>query len=142
MCSMGSQLPQKGPQSPPRFLVHVCCGQNGWMDEDTTRYGSRPRLMPQCIRRGPSSLRKGHSRPLLFGPCLLWPRLPISATAELLLRYASGQIDMQTNTNKHTQYGHVHRSTSHLCQGRSKNVSLWSLRLSPCCVIANACLLC
>jgi len=29
--------------------------------------------------------RKGHSSPPLFGPCLLWPRSPISATAELLL---------------------------------------------------------
>jgi len=27
---------------------------------------------------------KGHSSPPLFGPCLLWPRSPISATAELL----------------------------------------------------------
>ena len=26
--------------------------------------------------------------PPLFGPCLLWPRSPISATAELLLPYA------------------------------------------------------
>jgi len=28
--------------------------------------------------------RKGHSSPPLFGPCLLWPLSPISATAELL----------------------------------------------------------
>ena len=27
--------------------------------------------------------------PPLFGPCLLWPRLPISATAELLLKYVN-----------------------------------------------------
>jgi len=52
------------------------------MDEDATWYGSRPRPRPHCIRRGPSSPRKGHS--ILFGPCLLWPRSPISATAELL----------------------------------------------------------
>ena len=32
------------------------------------------------------SQRKGHSSPPLFGPCLLWPRSPISATAELLFR--------------------------------------------------------
>jgi len=33
----------------------------------------------------PAPPRKGHSSPApLFGPCLLWPRSPISATAELL----------------------------------------------------------
>jgi len=56
---------------------------NGWMDEDATWYGSRPPRRPRCIRRVP---RKGHSTPPpLLGPCLLWPRLPISATAELFL---------------------------------------------------------
>jgi len=28
--------------------------------------------------------QKGHSSPPLFRPCLLWPRSPVSATAELL----------------------------------------------------------
>ena len=28
---------------------------------------------------------RGAQQPPLFGPCLFWPRLPISATAELLL---------------------------------------------------------
>ena len=32
----------------------------------------------------PAPQRKGHSSTLLFGPCLLWPRSPISATAEVL----------------------------------------------------------
>jgi len=27
---------------------------NGWMDEDATWYGSRPRPMPHCVRRRPS----------------------------------------------------------------------------------------
>jgi len=31
---------------------------------------------------------KGAQQPPLFGPCLLWPLLPISATAELLLHFA------------------------------------------------------
>jgi len=32
--------------------------------------------------------RKGHSSPPpLYGPCVLWPRSPISATAELLLKH-------------------------------------------------------
>jgi len=45
---------------------------NGWMDENATCCGSRPRLMPHCVKRGLSSLRKGYSTPPpLFGPCLL-----------------------------------------------------------------------
>jgi len=28
--------------------------------------------------------QKGTAAPLLFGPCLLWPQSPISATAEVL----------------------------------------------------------
>ena len=50
-----------------------------------TDYGSRYRRRPHCIRRVPSAPRKGHSTPPPLGPCLLWPRSPISATAELLL---------------------------------------------------------
>ena len=39
---------------------------NGWMDEDATWYGSRPRPRQHCIRRRSSSQRKGHStRPSL-----------------------------------------------------------------------------
>jgi len=81
---MGSQLPLKWAQ-PPVF-DSCLLWPNGWMDEDATWYGSRPRPRPHCIRRGCSSSRKGHSSPPpLFGPCLLWPRSPISATAKLLL---------------------------------------------------------
>ena len=57
---------------------------NGWMDQDATWYGGRPRPRPHCIRRGPSSPLKGQSIPSLFCPCLLWPWSPISATAGLL----------------------------------------------------------
>jgi len=71
----------KGTQPP--FFVHCPLWPNDWMDEDATWYGSRPRPKPRCIRlalreRGTAALH-------LFGPCLLWPRSPISATAELLL---------------------------------------------------------
>ena len=63
---------------------------NGWMDEDATWYGSRPWPRPHCIRRGPSSARNGHSSPPhFFGPCLLWPWSPISATAELLFKHGT-----------------------------------------------------
>jgi len=55
------------------------------MIEDGAWYGSRHRRRPHCIRRVPSAARNGQSTPPLLGPCLLWPRSPISATAELLL---------------------------------------------------------
>jgi len=59
---------------------------NQWAERRlVTWYGSRHRRRPHCIRRVPSARRKGHSTPSLLGPCLLWPRSPISATAELLL---------------------------------------------------------
>jgi len=54
------------------------------MDEDATWYGSRPRLVHIVLDRDTAHQRKGHSRLPLFGRCLLWPRLPISATAALL----------------------------------------------------------
>ena len=52
-----------------QFLAHVCCGQNGWMDEDATWYRSTPRPWPHCVRQRPSfPLRKGHSSPPSFQP--------------------------------------------------------------------------
>ena len=63
-----------------------------WMDEDATWYRSRPPRRPHCIRRVSSASRKGHSTTPPFGPCLLWPRSPISATAELVFRVTSLQI--------------------------------------------------
>jgi len=81
-----TQIPlPKGAQSPSfqpmSIVLHMW--PKGWMDEHASWYGSRPRHRPDCIRRGPSCPRKGHSSPL-FLPCLLWRRSPISATAELL----------------------------------------------------------
>ena len=76
--------PQKGGRAPP--ISDPCLlWPNGWLDKDATWYGSRPRPRPHCIRQGPSSPAKGAQQPLsLFGPCLLWSRSAISATAELL----------------------------------------------------------
>jgi len=73
--------------SPPVFGPWILW-PHGWMDEDATWYGSRPRTRPHCVRLGPSSPhlpRKGDSSHPLLVRCLLWPWSPISATAELLL---------------------------------------------------------
>jgi len=45
---------------------------NGWMDQDATWYGGRPRLRQHCVRRGPSSPTARGTIALRFGPCLLW----------------------------------------------------------------------
>jgi len=87
-------LPKKRAEPPifgPRLLW-----PNGWMDENTTLYGSRRRPRPHCVRRGPSSPAKGHCSPPLFGLCLLWPRSPISATAELVFSlFSNGRPSQQ-----------------------------------------------
>jgi len=49
---------------------------NGWMDEEATWYGSRPRPRPHCIRRHPSSPRKGHSSPLFSADVYCGPGRP------------------------------------------------------------------
>ena len=82
----GTQLPPEKRAHPPHPIFDPCLfWPNGWMDKDATWYGSRPRQRPHCIRRGPRCSQKGHnSPPPSFRPCLLRPRSPISATAELL----------------------------------------------------------
>jgi len=83
LCQMGRSSPKRG--TAPVF-GSCLFWRNGWMDEKATWYGSTPWPRPHCIRWGPSSQTKGHSSPHpLFGPCLLWPRSPISAAAEFLL---------------------------------------------------------
>ena len=61
---MGTQLPpEKRAYLPHPIFGPRLLWPNGWMDEDATWYGSRQRPRPQCIRRCPSSPRKGHSGP-------------------------------------------------------------------------------
>ena len=93
---------------PPHPIFGPCLlWQNSWMDEDAAWYGSRPRpLGPgHTVIDGVPAPAKVAQQPPLFGPCLLWPLPPISATAELLLRYASGQTRRQTDTQtRSSQY--------------------------------------
>jgi len=69
---------KKGTPTATHFLAH-----------DASLYGSRPRLWPHYTGSQLSAKGGGHSSPApLFGPCLLWPRSPISPTAELLLNFS------------------------------------------------------
>jgi len=61
--------PQKGGHSRPHFFAHVLW-PNGWMDQDATWFGGRPRPWPHCVRWG---LLPPKEHPPIFGPCLLWP---------------------------------------------------------------------
>ena len=45
-------LPKEAhPLLPPKFLANICCGQMaGWMDQDATWYGGRPRPTRHYVR--------------------------------------------------------------------------------------------
>jgi len=75
---------------------------NGWIDQDATWYGRRPWPRRHCVRWGPSSPhRKQHSSPHVRPISIVAKRSPISATAELLLRYASEQTDTQRRLSQY-----------------------------------------
>jgi len=63
----------KGGAEPPIFGTYPLWS-NGWMDQDATWYGSRPRPRRLCVRWGPRSpAQKGGRAPQILSPCLLWP---------------------------------------------------------------------
>jgi len=54
---------------------------NGWMDQDATWYGDRPRSRPYCVRWRPSSPRERDTAAPTFRPMsIVAKRSPISAT--------------------------------------------------------------
>jgi len=67
--------PSPKGHSPPIFGPYLL-RPNGWMDQDTTWYGARPRCRRLCVRWRPDPpCPKGGRSPQIFGPCLLWPNL-------------------------------------------------------------------
>ena len=76
--------PKKGTQLPP-ISAHVYCRQMaGWIKMPL---GTEVGLGPgdAVLDGDPAPPKRGTALPPIFSPCLLWPRSPISATAELLL---------------------------------------------------------
>ena len=64
-------------------ILHYCGQTAGWMK---TPFCTEVDLgAGHIVLDGFSALRKRGRTPPVLGPCLLWPRSPISATAELLL---------------------------------------------------------
>jgi len=68
----------------------------GWMDQDATWYGGRPRPRPHCITWGPSSPRtqRGTAACTFRAMSIVTKRSPISATAELLLLFGVAISDL------------------------------------------------
>jgi len=71
------------------FVCPVCIVSilwpNGWMDQDATWYGARPRPKPHCVRWGPSSPTERDTSAPTFRPIsIVAERSPISTAAELL----------------------------------------------------------
>jgi len=84
---------------------------NGWIDQDSTWYEGGSRPMSRCVRRGPSPPRNGHISLPLFGPCLLWSRSPMWATAGLLYKILRLSRDMKENA-KRKKFGRLGHSRS------------------------------
>ena len=77
---------KKGTPTPTQFLAHVYCGQTaGWLK---TPFGTEVDIGPgHIVLDGVPALRErgtATTPPLFSAHCLLWPRSPIPATAELL----------------------------------------------------------
>jgi len=103
----GPRLPsyhQKKAHPPHPIFGLSILWPNGWMDEDAAWYGSRPRPRPHIVLdRVPAPAKGPQQPPPSFRPrCRLWPRSPISATAELLLIVLT-DFDVDFDYSKSTQ---------------------------------------
>ena len=87
-----SPLPQKG-RSPTQFSAHVYCGQTAaWIKMPLgTEVGLGLRDIVFDVHPATPEKRHTHTYPI-FGPCLLWPRSPVSATAELFNDYDTCKV--------------------------------------------------
>ena len=87
---------KKGTPTPTKFVAHVYCGQMaGWIN---TPLGTEVDLSTghTVLDVVPAVRKRGTTAPS-FRPCLLWPRSPISATAELLLKKATLLVEAMVN---------------------------------------------
>jgi len=101
--------PRKRHTHPTQFLAHVYCGQMaGWMK---TPLGTEVDLgADHIVLDGVSAPAKGAQQPPLFGPCLLWPRSPISATAELLYGLVTATARTENAGIENTEYRPIQSS--------------------------------
>jgi len=87
---MGTQLPspKKGAEPLPPIFGPFLLWPNGWMHQDATWYGGRPRPRPLCATWGPSSPeKKGHSPQfsahVYCGQTAGWIKMPLCMAVRL-----------------------------------------------------------
>ena len=82
----GPSNPQKKGQSHPNSIFGPCLlSPNGWMDEDVTWYGSRPRPRPHIVLDGVPALReRGTATPAPFRPMSVVATVAHLSAAEVL----------------------------------------------------------
>jgi len=64
----GNPAPPNGTQVPNFRPMYIIMWPNGWIDQDATWYGGRPRPRPHCVRCGPSFSPKSGGTARNFRP--------------------------------------------------------------------------
>ena len=81
-------LPKKWGAEPPLFGPFLLW-LNGWMDQDATSYGGRPRATRHCVRWGPSSSSPKGAQPPQYsakvhcGQTAGWIKMPLGMEVNL-----------------------------------------------------------
>jgi len=83
---MGTQLLPKGHS--PQILGPYLLRPNGWMDQDATWYGARPRPRRHCVKWDPAPPKKGHIIPhflvhVYCGQTSGWIKMPLVTDVDL-----------------------------------------------------------
>jgi len=110
----------EGTPTTSQFLAHVYCDQAAGRMK--TPLGTEADLGPgHIVLDGVPALReRGPAVPHLFGSCLLWPRSPISATAELLYNITQVRVTLGELPNSY----HIRQRIHDPCV-RCVSLDLW-----------------
>ena len=106
-------LSHKGDRAPPIFGLFLLSA-NGWMHQDATWYGDRPRPRRLCIRWGPSYPQNSghtHHHPV-FGPCFF------GQTAVWMKTSLGTEVDLGP--------GHIVLEGAQLCAKRAQQPPIFS----------------
>jgi len=116
-CPKGAQAPIFGP-----YLLWP----SGWMDQDTTWQGGRPRLKWHCVRWGPCSTpqKRGHSPQFLAhvycGQTAGWMKMPLGMEVGL----SPGHIVLDGDPAPPPQKGHSPQFSAHVsCMAKWSPIS-------------------
>jgi len=74
---MGTQLPHRQKRGGAHNFRHMSIVANGWMHQDATWYGGRPRLRRNMLYGDSAPAKKGYSTPI-FGTSIFAKRLYVS----------------------------------------------------------------